>query len=160
MKFNLLRLKKISKEYRLKIFQKFYEIKEGHPGSVFSIIDILVVSFKQKFIRIKNKKIFDIIIISKGHATSALYPILADEGVLNKREWINWGKTKSVLRIFGNTNIPGIQATTGSLGHGVGLGCGYAKSFKLKLILLYPSLEKFKTALGPTVTDPSIIFVK
>ena len=62
----------------------------------------------------------------------ALYPILKNFGVLSKKDWNNWGKKgfKSQLRIFGNISIPGIDATSGSLGHGLGVGCGLALSYK------------------------------
>jgi transketolase N-terminal domain/subunit len=39
---------------------------------------------------------------------------------------------KSILRVFGNTSIPGIDATTGSLGHGLGLACGMAYLYHKK----------------------------
>ena len=128
---NLNKLKKKANYYRRVIFDKFCLLKEGHPGSIFSIIEVLVYLFEKKLIRVKSKKLFDKIIISKGHATSALYPILVDKGIVKKKEWLNWGIKKSILRIFGNTSIPGIDATTGSLGHGAGVGAGYAKSFKM-----------------------------
>ena len=68
--------------------------------------------------------------ISKGHATSALYPILRDYGVISNTEWNKWGKNNSKLRIFGNTSIPGIDITSGSLGHCIGSGAGMAISYK------------------------------
>ena len=124
----------LCKKYRSELFEKFLEVGQGHPGSVFSIIEILVCLFYEKFIRFDKKKLkfHDKIIISKGHATVALYPILKNFGVLTTKEWSNWGKKdfKSSLRVFGNTSIPGIDATTGSLGHGLGIGCGLALSYK------------------------------
>ncbi|MDC6448468.1 transketolase, partial [Alphaproteobacteria bacterium] len=78
-----------------------------------------------------EKKYDDKVIISKGHAASCLYPILAEKGVIQEKDWLNWGTEKeSILKIFGNTSIPGIDATSGSLGHGLGIGAGYALSFK------------------------------
>jgi len=131
-------LVEISKKYRKELFEKFLEVGQGHPGSVFSIIEILVCLFYKKFIRFEKKKLkfYDKIIISKGHATVALYPILKDFKVLPVKEWNNWGKenAKSQLRVFGNISIPGIDATTGSLGHGLGVGCGMAFSYKKNLI--------------------------
>ena len=79
----------------------------------------------------QKKKIFlDRVLISKGHATATLYPILRDFGVLPKKEWDNWGHKESLLRVFGNNSIPGIDVTSGSLGHCIGVGAGMAISFK------------------------------
>jgi transketolase len=79
----------------------------------------------------QKKKIFlDKVLISKGHATATLYPILRDFGVLPKKEWDNWGYKESLLRVFGNNSIPGIDVTSGSLGHCIGVGAGMAISFK------------------------------
>ena len=44
---------------------------------------------------ISNKSFDDKVLISKGHATSALYPILRDFNLYPKKEWDNWGKEKS-----------------------------------------------------------------
>ena len=122
------------KNYRKELFEKFLEVGQGHPGSVFSMIEIVVTLFHKSFIRFdKSKNLFnDKIIVSKGHATVSLYPILRDFGIIPKEEWVNWGKKDkdSILRVFGNTSIPGIDATTGSLGHGLGIACGMAYLYK------------------------------
>ena len=115
---------------RIKLFKKFYSLKEGHPGSVFSIIDILIVLYYGGFVKFKKKgkkKIpFDDVIMSKGHATVGQYPILHDLGVISDFNWKNWNnnKNKSSLRMFGNSHISGIKASTGSLGHGIGFATG------------------------------------
>ena len=50
-------LEKKSIEMRKKIFSKFYLLKEGHPGSVMSLMDILIVLYYSGFVRrIKQKK--------------------------------------------------------------------------------------------------------
>lgn len=131
-------LSKICNNYRKVLFEKFLEVGQGHPGSVFSMLEIAVTLFYKSFIRFdeNSKKFKDKIIISKGHATVTLYPILKDFGVIPEKEWDNWGKKDkdSILRVFGNTSIPGIDATTGSLGHGLGVGCGLAYLYQKKNI--------------------------
>ena len=128
----------ICKNYRKILFEKFLEVGQGHPGSVFSMLEIVVSLFYKSHIRFdeSKKKFKDKIIISKGHATVTLYPILKDFGVLSEDDWNNWGKKngESILRVFGNTSIPGIDATSGSLGHGLGIGCGLAYLYKKKNI--------------------------
>jgi len=108
------------------------KIGQVNPGSTFSMIEIVVALYHGGFVRFDplQRKFLDRVLISKGHATVALYPILAAFGVLPESEWKAWGKTPSVLRVFGNNSIPGIDATSGSLGHGIGVGAGMAMAFK------------------------------
>lgn len=129
---NFHNLKSLCKRYRSELFEKFLLLSQGHPGSVFSIIEIIVTLFYKNHIKFdkEKKKFIDKIIISKGHATSVLYPVLRDFGVIKDSDWQNWGTSKSNLRIFGNISITGIDATTGSLGHGLGIGCGMAYLYK------------------------------
>lgn len=125
-------LRSLAKEYRRGLFEKFLAIGQGHPGSTFSMIEIVVALYHGGFVRFdsERKKFLDRVLISKGHATVALYPILASFGVLPQSEWDSWGKAPSALRVFGNNSIPGIDATSGSLGHGIGVGAGMALTFK------------------------------
>ena len=122
----------LAKNYRRDLFEKFLVIKQGHPGSIFSMMEIVVALYHGGFVNYdtEKKKFLDKVLISKGHATAALYPILRDFGVLPKKEWDNWGNKDSLLRVFGNNSIPGIDVTSGSLGHCIGVGAGMALSFK------------------------------
>ena len=117
-----------AKQYRRELFEKFLLTGQGHPGSTFSMLEIVVCLYHRGYVRLyeDSKTFIDKVLISKGHATVALYPILADLGVLPMSEWHDWGNGSSVLRVFGNLSIPGIDMTSGSLGHGVGVGVGMA----------------------------------
>ena len=149
-------LLKISQKYRKELFQKFVLLNQGHPGSIFSMMDIVVTLYFNGFIKYdrKTKKFFDKLIISKGHATSAIFPILRDFGLIKKKEWDNWGtRKKSNLRIFGNTSINGVDVTSGSLGHGVGIGAGLAYSNKvnkkkIKYLLLFLKVNYMRVQHG------------
>ena len=127
-------LENLAKKYRQDLFEKLLLIKQGHPGSIFSMMDIVVSMYHGGFVRFDKKKneFLDKVLISKGHATAALYPILRDFGVLPADEWNNWGHKESLLRVFGNISIPGIDITSGSLGHCIGSGAGMAISYKRK----------------------------
>ncbi len=129
-------LENLAKKYRKDLFEKLLLVKQGHPGSIFSMMDIVVSLYHGDFVRFdeQKKSFVDKVLISKGHATAALYPILRDFGVLPKQEWDNWGKKESLLRVFGNTSIPGIDITSGSLGHCIGAGAGMAINYKRKNI--------------------------
>ena len=125
-------LESIAKIYRRDLFEKFLIMKQGHVGSIFSMMEIAVTLYHCGFVKFdeKKKEFFDKVLISKGHATATLYPILKDFGVIPEEEWNNWGHKSSLLRVFGNTSIPGIDVTSGSLGHCIGVGAGMAVSFK------------------------------
>ena len=45
-----------------------------------------------------------------------VYPIFSELGIIDQKQWNDWGKSESNLRVFGNTSIDGIEVTTGSLG--------------------------------------------
>ena len=108
--------------YRKELFEKFVEVGQGHPGSTFSMLEIVTTLYHGGYVGLEDK-----VLISKGHATVALYPILKNFNVIAEEDWNNWGRgLPSCLRVFGNISIPGIDMTSGSLGHGVGVGAGMA----------------------------------
>ena len=73
----------------------------------------------------------DYFIMSKGHAGSVQYPYLIQNKIIKKSEWLKWKKNgNSILKIFPNNTIPGIDSTSGSLGHGLGIASGIALSDK------------------------------
>ena len=82
-------LSRIANNYRLELFEKLLLIQQGHPGSIFSMMDLIVVLYHEGFVRFNKSQnnFLDKVLISKGHATAALYPILRDFGVLSKIEW-------------------------------------------------------------------------
>jgi len=122
------KIEALCRGYRRELFEKFLSLGQGHPGSTFSMLEIVVTLYHGGFIRFNRQesRFIDKVIVSKGHATVALYPILANFGVIKQSEWDKWGSGESTLRVFGNTSIPGIDVTSGSLGHGVGVGIGMA----------------------------------
>ena len=119
-------LQNLAHEYRKELFEKFVEVGQGHPGSTFSMVEIATTLYHGGYVRPE----FDKVLISKGHATVTLYPILTKLGIIPQKEWDNWGSTKSCLRVFGNISIPGIDVTSGSLGHGIGVGLGMSFASK------------------------------
>jgi transketolase len=118
----MVQLNDLVKIYRRELFEKFLEVGQGHPGSTFSMLDIVTTLYHGGYVRLGTDKV----LISKGHATVALYPILTKLGVIAPEDWENWGKRDCRLRVFGNREIPGIDMTSGSLGHGLGVGAGIA----------------------------------
>ena len=125
-------LENLAKKYRRELFEKLLIIKQGHLGSIYSMMETVVTLYHCGFVKFdeKRKKFLDKVLISKGHATAALYPILRDFGLVKEKEWNDWGHKSSLLRVFGNISIPGIDVTSGSLGHCIGVGAGMAISYK------------------------------
>jgi transketolase len=68
----------------------------------------------------------DRLLISKGHAAAAVYPILADKGYFPRAELARYTQPGGLLGMYADLRIPGIEGISGSLGHGVGLGAGFA----------------------------------
>ena len=113
------------KSIRYELFEKFCIVQEGHPGSILSIFDIVNALYLSGTIKIDPKEEHnDVFIMSKGHAAAVQYPYLLRKGFISQAEWDNWGKGETMLRVFGNFDIPGIDVTSGSLGHGVGIAAG------------------------------------
>jgi len=68
----------------------------------------------------------DKLIISKGHGGMVLYPILHERGMISDEDYANFRKPGAPLTMFPNRHIKGIPVSCGSLGNGVGYGCGFA----------------------------------
>lgn len=109
-----------------------------HVGSALSVVDILSVLYTGAAnITPKNLNAADrdIVILSKGHAASALYSVLALQGFF-PIEWLSdYCKNGSVLGGHVNSKgVPGVEFSSGSLGHGMPYGVGIALSRKRSLI--------------------------
>lgn len=74
----------------------------------------------------------DRLIVSKGHGSICLFPILADRGYFYKAELDRICQEGSFLGGIPDTIIPGYETINGSLGHGIGVACGMALGLKLK----------------------------
>lgn len=110
--------------------------KEGHIASAFSIMDILWVLY-HKILSIDSKKPDDpnrdIFILSKGQASLGLYAILLEKGFFNQKTFKSFCEYTSILGGHPDRNkIPGVEASTGSLGHGMPIAVGVALGRKIK----------------------------
>lgn len=108
---------------------------KGHIAGAFSSTDILVTLYYAGILRFDPKKPGwdkrDRFILSKGHSAAALYAILADLGYFPLSELPNYQKKGCILAGHPHRRIPGIEADTGSLGHGLGIAAGLALSAKM-----------------------------
>jgi transketolase len=128
-------LKKKSIQLRRKIIQMAFAGNGSHISSCLSSTDILTVLY-WKILRIKPKKPDyqkrDKFILSKGHTASALYAILAQKGFFPEKILETYGKEGTILGAHPEYQaLPGIELSTGSLGHGLSIGIGKALAAKL-----------------------------
>ena len=107
----------------------------GHLASAFSLVEILRVLYDD-ILKIDPTNPDwverDRCILSKGHGCLALYAILADKGFFPKDELDKFCSGETFLGGHPEYHkIPGVEATTGSLGHGPSIGIGYALSARM-----------------------------
>lgn len=117
-------------EFRKRIVKMLGSAKRGHVGSAFSVLEILrvlyddVLNFKAEEPRWPSR---DRCILSKGHGCLALYVVLADHGFFPEEHL--WRSCQSDAILGGHPEygkVPGVEASTGSLGHGLAIGVGFA----------------------------------
>ena len=127
-------LREISKKARLHIIEMVYGAKSGHPGGSLSIIDVLtVLYFREMHVDPVNPSDpgRDLFVLSKGHASPALYSILSLKGYFPEDLLTGFRKISSKLEGHVHYGVPGVEASTGSLGQGMGVGVGMALASKL-----------------------------
>lgn len=124
----------ISKKIRRKILRMVFNSQSSHIGSCLSAIDILavlyfkVLSIDPRKPRARNRDRF---ILSKGHACAALYATLALRGFFSEKILDEYCKDGG--RLPGHSTrhcVPGVEVSTGSLGHGLSMAVGMALAAK------------------------------
>ena len=131
---NIAELKKIARIIRKHVIEMVYEAKSGHPGGSLSITDILtVLYFREMNIdpADPNNPERDRLIMSKGHASPGLYATLAVKGFFPEDLLTGFRKINSKLEGHVHRGIPGVEASTGSLGQGLGIGVGMCLAGRL-----------------------------
>lgn len=126
----------IAKDIRKKIYQIAHLAGGGHMGASFSMADIVSVLYFDNVLKYNAQnpgwEDRDKFILSKGHACYALYAVLAKAGYYPEKELWNVGKPGSK---FGGHpkmhDIPGVEASTGALGHGLSFAIGIAYANKM-----------------------------
>ena len=129
------KLEIISVKIRKHIIEMLYRASSGHPGGSLSTVEGLVAlyfSHMNHNPKKPNDKNRDRFILSKGHAAPALYATLAESGYFSYKELKNLRNMNCMLQ--GHPAClctPGIEASTGSLGHGLSFAIGVALAAKL-----------------------------
>jgi transketolase len=125
----------LSRKARESVLNLIYRTKSPHIGSSFSVIEILVSLYFHQ-LNISPEDPFnptrDRFILSKGHACPALYAVLAERGFINKDELEGFAINNGLLEQHPTIDLDkGIEASTGSLGHGLSIGIGMALAGKI-----------------------------
>lgn len=127
-----------SRELRQRIVKTMAAGNRGHLGSAFSLVEILRVLYDD-VLRYDPKNPFwsqrDRFILSKGHGCLALYPLLAEKGFFPEEELWKFCKSDGILGGHPEAGkVPGVEASTGSLGHGLAIGVGFALNARYEKI--------------------------
>ena len=109
--------------------------ESGHPGGSLSSVDIYLILYS--FANIDPKNPYspdrDRIIVSHGHTSPAVYAVLGRLGFFEVNVAIStYRRINSVFEGHIDKAVPGIEWTTGNLGQGLSVGCGFALANKLK----------------------------
>lgn len=128
-------LNKKSKYIRNQILDICAKADAGHVNSSFSCVEILTALYYGDILKfIPNNpewKDRDRFILSKGHAGILLYAILADLGFFSEKELDQFNRADGIFGVHLQHNVPGVEITTGSLGHGFGVAAGMALAAKM-----------------------------
>lgn len=98
-----------------------------HIGGCLSVADILIAAFS-----CSDLSAGDEVILSKGHAAAGLYAVMHRLGLMLDDPVPRYGAKGSILTGHPNHKIPGVRFSTGSLGHGIAYGVGWALGAKMK----------------------------
>ncbi len=128
-------LRAIAREVRKDILKMTSEAQSGHPGGAMSATDIIVTLYYYKMRHDPENPKWedrDRFVLSKGHVCPALYSVLARTGYFPLEKLHEFRKIDGSLQ--GHPDMrktPGIEISTGSLGHGIGAAVGMALGLKL-----------------------------
>jgi transketolase len=131
----ILDTEQLAAQIRVSALEMVAKAKASHIGSALSIADIVAVLYgKVLFYNNQNPDDSnrDRFILSKGHACVAVYAALAECGFFEKIRLQTYGEDHSPLMNHITHKVPGVEFSTGALGHGFSFGVGKALASKMK----------------------------
>ncbi|NGX56915.1 MAG: Ferredoxin fas2 [Candidatus Anoxychlamydiales bacterium] len=128
-------LKNLANTIRYQLIEMSHIGKASHLGSSLSCVDLIIAAY-WRFLNVNPMNPLDPnrdrFILSKGHAVSTLYAVLSAKGFFKKALLKTFNQEGSSLPEHPTPKcIPGLEAATGSLGHGLSLGIGHALAGKI-----------------------------
>ena len=126
----------LNKDLRKKIVNMVISGRDGHIPSAFSIVDVIELLYRN-YLKHDPKQPYwderDFFILSKGHGCLALYVVLERYGFLTPEDIELFCKPNGILGEHpDSTKVPGVEASTGSLGHGLPFAVGIALGLKIR----------------------------
>ena len=122
-------------QLRAQVVELSHHAKAAHLASSLSCVDILAVLY-ESVLRLKDDDPGwpdrDRFVLSKGHAAAALYAVLARKHILTNDQLRSYGQEGSLLEEHPSPRLDGIEAATGSLGHGLSIGNGIALGSRIQ----------------------------
>ena len=149
-------LEATAREVRIETIRMTYAAQSGHPGGSLSVAD-LVTALLFHELKLDPHRVDwperDRLVLSKGHASPAMYAALALRGFLPREELASFRKLGSRLQgHVDRTKLPCIEASTGCLGQGIGMAVGMALDARLRHAAhrVYAILGDGECQAGPT----------
>jgi transketolase len=126
----IMELEGIARQIRTDILEMIHKRQSGHPGGSLSAADILTALYFHHMHIDPAQPDWperDRLILSKGHASALLYSVLARRGYYPVEDLGHWGELECHLQGHPDRlKTPGVDMTTGILGHGIAIGAGLA----------------------------------
>jgi transketolase len=126
-------LRALAHRIRRHVLHMTNRAKSSHVGSSYSMAELLAVLYGN-ILRVDPKRLDwderDRFILSKGHGCAGLYAVLAERGFFPLETLDTFYKNGSILAGHATTTAPGVEVSTGSLGHGLSIGAGMALAAK------------------------------
>ena len=127
-------LANVCRQVRRDIINMTANAGSGHPGGSLSAVELMTsVFYTQMRVDPKNPdwEDRDRFVLSKGHAAPCYYAVLAERGFISTEEFTNFRQLHSILQGHPDAKkVPGVDASTGSLGQGVSIAVGMALAAK------------------------------
>lgn len=133
---NTTELTKVCRQVRRDIIEMTANAGSGHPGGSLSAVELLTSVF-YNHMRVDPKNPDDPdrdrFVLSKGHAAPCYYGVLAEMGFISRDEFTNFRQLHSILQGHPDCKkVPGVDASTGSLGQGCSIAVGMALGAKIQ----------------------------
>lgn len=124
-----------AKVVRRHILNMVTAAKSGHPGGSLSVVEILATLYFAELNIDPARPLYterDRFVLSKGHASSALYAVLAERGFFAAEDLVYFRRINHYLQGHPNMlSVPGVDMSTGSLGQGLSIANGMALAARL-----------------------------